>query len=154
MLHAAGELPPPDVSPRGVIIAVVNRVLRTAAGGLRTPSAPFGMLAGARCVAWTPAVHPFVCILETRHAVRVVVLMLCRWLGSTTGSEVARRVLQHVFTGGSSPPGTGGGGPRSAFLEPEPLEPPPLPTATMLAPPPRVGPRFDFFIENPSSTSA
>jgi hypothetical protein len=91
----AGELPPPDVSPRGLTIAMVNRVL----GGRRPPTAEcsFGLLAGARRVAWTPETHAFVCSLETRRAVRVVLLMLCRCLGSTTGSQMAIRVLQLVF---------------------------------------------------------
>ena len=91
----AGELPPPDVSPRGLTIAVVNRVL----GGRRPPEAEgsFGLLSGARFVVWCPEIHPLVCSLETRQVVREVLLMLCRCLGSTTGSQMAIRVLQLVF---------------------------------------------------------
>ena len=95
LMRFAGELPPPDVSPRGLTIAMVNRVL----GGRRpsTAEGSFGLLAGARHVAWTPETHAFVCSLETRRAARVVLLMLCRCQGSTTGSEVALRVLRFVF---------------------------------------------------------
>ncbi len=95
LMRFAGELPPPDVSPRGLTIAMVNRVL----GGRRpsTAEGSFGLLAGARHVAWTPETHAFVCSAQTRQGVMHLLLHLCRHFGVAAGSEIARCVLRLVF---------------------------------------------------------
>ena len=137
VLHAAGELPPPDVRPRGVTVAVVNRMLAE-----RRPPSPgdsFGLLRGARCVAWSTVTHAFVCSAQTRQAVRHLLLHLCRLMGVTAGSVVAVTVLRIVFApdekveeravtsnltaGSNGPPGL-----RAeplAEVPPPPVEPPP-----------------------------
>ena len=151
LLHVAGELPPPDVSPRGLTVAVVNRVLRAGASG---PAVLFGLLAGARHVAWTPETHAFVCSAQTRQGVRHLLLHLCRLFGVAAGSEIACCVLRFIFAPEEkveerAVTSTPADGDCSAAAEPPPpVEAPPsaMPIVenTPLA---RREPRFGFFLQ-------
>ena len=152
LMRFAGELPPPDVSPRGLTIAMVNRVL----GGRRPPTAEcsFGLLAGARRVAWTPETHAFVCSAQTRQGVRHLLLHLCRLFGIAAGSEIACCVLRFVFAPEEkveerAVTSMQADGDCSAAAEPPPpVEAPPsaMPIVenTPLA---RRAPRFGFFLQ-------
>jgi hypothetical protein len=152
LMRFAGALPPPDVSPRGLTIAMVNRVL----GGRRPPTAEgsFGLLAGARHVAWTPETHAFVCSAQTRQGVRHLLLHLCRLFGVAAGSEIACCVLRFIFAPDEkveerAVTSTPADGDCSAAAEPPPpVEPPPsaMPIVenTPLA---RREPRFGFFLQ-------
>jgi hypothetical protein len=147
LLEFAGGCSPPDVAPRAVSVEVVNRVLRGISDGVPR----VGLLWGARCVPWTTRDHPFVCDGATRQVVREVLLMLCRCLGSTTGSQMAIRVLQLVFAPeekvGASPPRARVGDnlfdAEEAALELRPASVGPSPC--VVPAPPRV--RFGFLLQ-------
>ena len=150
LLEFAGGCSPPDVAPRAVSVEVVNRLLRGFSDGVSRVEP----LSGARCVPWTPRDHPFVCDGATRQVVREVLLMLCRCLGSTTGSQMAIRVLQLVFApeekveerAVTSTPADGGG---SAAAElPPPVDPPsPAMPIVEVTPFTRREPRLGFFLQ-------
>jgi hypothetical protein len=146
-------MPPADVSPRGVAISVVNRLLR----GARC-DAPRGMslLWGARYVLWSPETHPFITSDETRRAVRALLMLLCRRFGVAAGSEVAKRVLCLVFAHGDVPSPTPlpeeadevdeVADSSDAEPHPHPDVLPHIDVAALPPPPPRLRPRFAFLL--------